>query len=110
MTTETRRCEVRRDGDPRMRQGVAPRSQLNSGRVGRASMNDLPRKLVTDDPAHVRAIRRLAAAMDDRERQSRHRDAARGTSGERDAVVALAAAKERLAASGAWVSYLEYGD
>ena len=94
-----RRGEVHRDGgDPRMRQGVAARSQLNSGRVGRASMNDLRRKQVMDGPAHVRAIRRLAAAMDDRERESRHCDAARGTSGERDAVVAFAAAKEQLAA------------
>jgi len=110
MTTKTRRSEMRRDGDPRMRRGVAARSQLNSGRVERASMNDLPRKQVTDGQAHVRAIRRLAAAMDDRQRQSRRCDAARGTPGERGAVVALAAAREQLAASGAWVSYLEYGD
>jgi hypothetical protein len=58
---------------------------------------------------HVRAIDRLALAVDDRERSSKESDAAVGGPDERAAVLALAAANERVAAREAWVKYVEHG-
>ncbi|MDX6667372.1 MAG: hypothetical protein QOK04_752 [Solirubrobacteraceae bacterium] len=95
-----RRGELHRDGgDPRVR----------PGRVGDAWIHGLSRKPVRDGEAHVQALRRLDAAVDDRQRVSHQSDAVRGTTDERGAVAALAAANEQLAAREAWVKYIERG-
>ena len=105
-----RRGEGHRDGgDPRVPQVIAPRHRLNTGRVGDAWIHGLSRKPIRDGATHALAIRRLEAAVDDRQRVSRQDDAVRGTSAERDAVVELAAANEQLAAREAWVKYIEHG-
>jgi hypothetical protein len=51
----------------------------------------------------------LDAAVDDRQRVSHQSDAVRGTTDERGAVAALAAANEQLAAREAWAKYIERG-
>jgi hypothetical protein len=105
-----RRGEGHRDGgDPRVAQVIAARGRLNTGRVGDAWIHGLSRKPIRDGEAHMQAIRRLDAAVDDRERVSKQYDAVRGNEGERGAVVALAAANEQLAAREAWVKYVEHG-
>jgi hypothetical protein len=58
---------------------------------------------------HARAIGRLEVAVDHRERSSKESDAAVGGPDERAAVLALAAANERVAAREAWVKYVERG-
>jgi hypothetical protein len=68
-----------------------------------------PHKPVRGGEVHAQAIERLIMAVDDRQRLSEQRDAVRGAAGERGAVVALAAANEQLAASEAWVKYIEHG-
>jgi hypothetical protein len=105
-----RRGEGHRDGgDPRVVQVIAARGRLNTGRVGDAWTHGLSRKPIRDGAAHALAIRRLDAAVDDRERLSEQDDAVRGTAGERGTLVALAAANEQLAAREAWVKYVEHG-
>jgi hypothetical protein len=105
-----RRGELHRDGgDPRVAQVIAARGRLNTGRVGDAWIHGLSRKPIRDGAAHALAIRRLDSAVDDDERMSKQYAAARGTSGERGALVELAAANEQLAAREAWVKYVEHG-
>jgi hypothetical protein len=58
---------------------------------------------------HARAIDRLELAVDHRERSRKESDAAVGGPDERAAVLALAAANERVAAREAWVKYVEHG-
>lgn len=58
---------------------------------------------------HARAIARLDAAIEDRERSSKERDAAQGGPDDRTAAIALAAANEQMAAREAWVKYVEHG-
>ena len=58
---------------------------------------------------HARAIARLDAAIEDRERSSKESDAARGGPDDRTAAVELAAANEQMAARKAWVKYVEDG-
>jgi hypothetical protein len=63
-----RRGEGHRDGgDPRVAQVIAARGRLKTGRVGDAWMHGLSRKPIRDGEAHVQAIRRFDAAVDDRE-------------------------------------------
>ena len=58
---------------------------------------------------HAKAIERLAVAVGDRERVHEESDAAQGGPDKRTAVVAQAAANERVAAREAWVEYIEHG-
>ena len=69
----------------------------------------LPRRPVSGDDVHARALERLDVAVDDLERSSQESDAAQGRPDERTAAVALAAANEQLAAREAWVKYIEHG-
>jgi hypothetical protein len=69
----------------------------------------LPRRPVRGGDVHARAIERLKVAVDDRERSSDESVAAQGGQDERTAAVALAAANEQVAASEAWVKYIEHG-
>jgi hypothetical protein len=87
------------------------RSARRRGELHRddAWIHGLSRRPIRDGEVHALAIRRLEAAVDDRRRLSEQDDAVRGTAGERDAVVALAAASEQLAAREAWVKYIEHG-
>jgi hypothetical protein len=106
-----RRCGEghREGGGLRVPIVTAARNRLNTGRVGDAWIHGLSRKPIRDGEAHVQAIRRFDAAVDDRKRLSAQNEAARGTAGERAAVFALAAANEQLAAREAWVKYVEHG-
>jgi hypothetical protein len=105
-----RRGEGHREGgDPRVPQAIAARGRLNTGRVRDAWIHGLSHKPIRDGETHALAIRRLDAAVDNRERLSEQNDAVRGTAGERGGVVALAAANEQLAAREAWVKYIEHG-
>jgi hypothetical protein len=69
----------------------------------------LPLSPRTGGAAHTDAIQRLDAARDDQERLRQADDAAQGSEGELTADVELSAAKERVAASEAWLSYIERG-
>ena len=69
----------------------------------------LPHRPVRGSDVHARAIARLDAAIEDRERSSKERDAAQGGPDDRTAAIALAAANEQLAAREAWVKYIEQG-
>ena len=59
--------------------------------------------------AHTDAVERLDAARDDQHRMREADDAARGTDRELAADVELSAANERVAASEAWLHYIERG-
>ena len=97
---------VHRDaGDRRVRGAIAARRRLSTGRL---SMT-LPHRPVRGGDVHAQAIERLAVAVEGRERVYAERDAAEGGPDERTAVVALAAANDRVAASEAWVNYIEHG-
>ena len=69
----------------------------------------LPRRPVTGDDVHDRAVERLDAAVDDLEHLNEESDSAHGRPDPRTAAVALAAAHERVAAREAWVKYIERG-
>jgi hypothetical protein len=59
--------------------------------------------------AHAEAIQRLDAARDDQHRRRQDDDDAQGSEREASAGVELSAANERVAASEAWLSYIERG-
>jgi hypothetical protein len=63
----------------------------------------------TGGEAHADAIQRLDAARDDQERLSEENDDAQGSEQELSAGVELSAANERVAASEAWLHYIERG-
>ena len=90
-------------------QVIPVRSGLDLGRFGPEAIQVLPRGPFRDSDVRAQAIERLDAAVADRERLSQRSDSARGTTGERDAMDALAAANERFAAREAWVKYIEHG-
>ena len=94
----------RASGDPRGRSASAARHRVNAGRLA-MTLPHRPR----GGEVHVRAIDRLELVVDDRERSSKESDAAVGGPDERAAVLALAAANERVAAREAWVKYVEHG-
>jgi hypothetical protein len=94
----------RASGDPRGRSASAVRHRVNAGRLAMT----LPHR-PSGGEVHARAIDRLELAVDDRERSSKESDAAVGGPDERAAVLALAAANERVAAREAWVKYVERG-
>jgi hypothetical protein len=101
-----RRGEHHRDGgDRRIRGAIAARQRLSTGRLSMP----LPPRPVRGGDVHAQAIERLNVAVDDRERVNEESDAAQGGLEERSAVVALAAANERVAAREAWVKYVEHG-
>ena len=101
-----RRGELHRDGgDPRVPQEIAARHRLKAVRLAMT----LPHRPVRGSDVHARAIARLDAAVEDRERSSEESDAAQGGPDERTAAVALAAANEQMTAREAWVKYVEHG-
>ena len=96
---------LRGGGDVRVRQVIAARHQLNTGRLAMT----LPRRPVRGGDVHARAIERLDVAVDDLERASEESAVDPGRADERTAAVALAAANEQVAAREAWVKYIEHG-
>jgi hypothetical protein len=73
------------------------------------SPKSVPLSPRTGAEAHTDAIERLDAARDDQERLRQADDAAQGTERELAADVDLSAANERVAASEAWLHYIERG-
>ena len=69
----------------------------------------LPHSPRTGGEAHADAIQRLDAALDDQKHLRQEDDEAQGSERELSAGVELSAANERVAASEAWLSYLERG-
>ena len=69
----------------------------------------IPRSPRTSGEAHAEAIQRLDAARDDRHRRRRDDDDAQGSEREASAGRELSAANERVAASEAWLHYIERG-
>jgi len=92
-------------GDPRVPQAIAARHRLNAVKLAMT----LPRRPVSGGEVHAQAIQRLDQAVDDREHSSEQSQAAQGGPDERTTAVALAAANEQVAASEAWVKYIEHG-
>jgi hypothetical protein len=68
-----------------------------------------PHDPMTGGQAHVDAIDRLDAALDEQERRHDDSEAALGGPGEMVAATDLAAANEQVAARRAWLSYIEEG-
>jgi hypothetical protein len=73
------------------------------------SPRSLPLRPRTAGEAHADAVERLDAARDDQDRLRQADDAAQGTQRELAADVELSAANERVAATEAWLHYIERG-
>jgi len=69
----------------------------------------LPHRPRTGGEAHAEAVQRHDAARDDQERLRQDDEDAQGSEQELSAGVELSAAHERVAASEAWLSYIERG-
>ena len=69
----------------------------------------LPHSPRTGGRAHEDAIERVDAARDEQERRGHAADAAEDRAEELSTGVELSAANERVAASEAWLSYIERG-
>jgi hypothetical protein len=69
----------------------------------------IPHSPRTGGEAHADAIQRHDAALDDQDRLSEENDDAQGSEQELRAGVELSAANERVAASEAWLHYIERG-
>jgi hypothetical protein len=69
----------------------------------------IPHSPRTGEEAHADAIQRLDAARGDQERLRQADEAAKGSKRELAADVDLSAANERVAASEAWLGYIERG-
>jgi len=69
----------------------------------------LPQSPRTGEQAHEDAVQRLDAARDDQEHRGDEADAAENRADEMSAGVELSAANERVAASEAWLNYVERG-
>ncbi|MFL5820465.1 MAG: hypothetical protein ACJ76S_07260 [Solirubrobacteraceae bacterium] len=69
----------------------------------------LPHSPRTGGQAHADAIRRLDAARNDQDRRRQIEEDARGSAQKLCATVELSAADEQVAASEAWLSYIERG-
>jgi len=73
------------------------------------SPTSLPHSPRTAGQAHEDAVERLDAARDEQERRGEAADAAEDRADELSTGVELSAANERVAASEAWLSYIERG-
>jgi len=73
------------------------------------SPKSLPLSPRTGGQAHADAIQRVDDARDDQERLRQADVAAQGSERELAADVELSAANERVAASEAWLHYIEHG-
>jgi hypothetical protein len=69
----------------------------------------IPHSPRTGGEAHADASQRLDAALDDQERLRQADDDAHGTETELTTGIELSAANERVAASEAWLRYIERG-
>jgi hypothetical protein len=69
----------------------------------------LPHSPRTGGEAHAEAIRRLDTARDDQRRLHQADEDAKSSAREPSAAVELSAANERVAASQAWISYIDRG-
>ena len=103
----------RRSGSPRAQTGPRQRGLARifewSAMILPQTPMTIPHSLRSGGEAHADAIQRHDAALDDQERLRQDDEDAQGSEQELSAGVELSAANERVAASKAWLSFVERG-